>query len=230
MKISQAEYEERRHVFEFNRWINQKLFDLQQLPKYSQIYFERKGSIKKLLEEAVPVARLGLYFCKPWRDIFIQCFVGNQPFDATLEIQDPTSQQIIKVEACTTETDRTTMQRQSLSRKGFVYFTGPIVREGNEIISKPEFEDVEVECERIVQLAIQRLESKLKNKYDDTTAILIYVTNHWKLYPRHRFKLIEEVRKQLMERTPSLYGVFICYTSNLGVDGILNSLQEDFVL
>jgi hypothetical protein len=70
MNISNSEYEKPRSVFQLCEWINSKLRNLKQDPAFEELYSERRGkNIKKLLEEAVPSARLGLYLWRPWRDV-----------------------------------------------------------------------------------------------------------------------------------------------------------------
>lgn len=231
MDILQNDYEQRRHIFDFCRWINQKLYDLEQEPDFERLYFERTGANwKKLLEEAIPVSHLGLYLYREWHEVFVQCFTNNPQYDALIEVHSPAVTQLIKVEITTTEDDESAMRRQALSRKGFVHFTGTVRREGREIISQGEFVDVEEECLKIVQLALQRLERKLNNQYDEATAILIHIATQRKLFHRHRFNLVEEVKRLLRERKPALYGVFICYSSDLGVDRIINISAYDFSL
>jgi len=70
MNIPAPEYEQHRSVFQLCDWINSKLRALENVSGFEERYFERRGeNIKKLLEEAVPVAYLGLSFWRPWRDI-----------------------------------------------------------------------------------------------------------------------------------------------------------------
>jgi hypothetical protein len=231
MDISKDDYEQRRHIFDFCRWVNQKLYDLEQEADFETLYFERTGANwKKLLEEAIPVSRFGLYLYREWHEVFVQCFTNNSEYDAVIDIQSPSAKQHIKVEVTTTEDDESAMRRQALSRKGFVHFTGPVRREGRQIFSEGAFVDVEEECTKIVQLVLQRFERKLNNTYDDATVLLIYVATHRMLSHLHRFKLVEEVKRLLRERKPALYGVFICYSSNLGVDGIINASPYDFAV
>ena len=98
MDISNSEYEQPRSIFQLCDWINSKLHDLEQVDNFEERYFERKGeNIKKLLEEAVPVARLGLYFWRPWRDISVTCLADNQPHDAEITLQDPHETETIKM-------------------------------------------------------------------------------------------------------------------------------------
>ncbi len=63
MNIPAPEYEQHRSVFQLCDWINSKLRALENVSGLEERYFERRGeNIKKLLEEAVPVAYLGLSF------------------------------------------------------------------------------------------------------------------------------------------------------------------------
>lgn len=230
MNIPKSEYEQNRHIFELCHWINRKLDDFRQEPCFEQHLFERIGvNVKKLLEEAIPISLLGLYLYPTWGDVFVRCFTDNREYDAIIEIQTPSmienekKIEKIKVEVTTTEDNCSAMQRQALSRNGVVHFTGAVRREGRNIISEGAFVNTEEECSKLVQLALQRLDAKLENTYDDATAILIYVTAHHRtLAHRHRFKLVKETIRLLREKKPDLFGVFFCYTSNFGIDGVHN--------
>jgi len=229
MDIPKPEYEQKRHVFELCRWINCKLDDFRQEPDFESLYFERIGdNVKKLLEEAIPVSLLGLYLHPVWGDVFVSCFTDSPEYDAIIEIQRPSMienvkrTEEIKVEVTTTEDNDSVMRRQALSRNGFVHFAGVVRREGRKIISEGAFVSIEEECTKVVQTALQRLEFKLRNAYDGTTAILVYVTAHWSLAHRHRFELVEQAKRLLRDRNPDLYGVFFCYDSNFGIDGVRN--------
>jgi hypothetical protein len=74
MNISDSEYEKPRSVFQLCEWINGTLRGLETDPDFEERYCERKGkSIKKLLEDAVPIARLGLRLWRPWHDLLVTC-------------------------------------------------------------------------------------------------------------------------------------------------------------
>jgi hypothetical protein len=232
MDIPTQEYQERRHIFDYCRWINQTLRTAEHDANFEELYFERtSANWKKLLEEAIPVSRLGLYLCHEWNDVFVQCSTDNPSFDAIIEVINPSDTRFsglkIKVEVTTTENDQSVMKRQAISRNGFVVFTGNSRREGRKIITEGEMVDVEDECEKTVQLAIQRFEAKIGNKYDDSTAILVYVVSRWHLLNRHRYNLIEAIKRILCERNPTLYGAFVCYSSNQGIDGVVIS-QDNY--
>lgn len=233
MNISNDEYEQRRQIFDSFLWIQQKLNILRQEPDFEEKYFERKGNnLKKILEEAIPICRLGLLFCKEWNTVFVRYITNTKPdeqnFDAILEIKNPeeTSNQTIKVEVTSTQNEESNMRRQALSRNGFVHFTGKVRRDGHKIISEGEFVDTEEENEKLIKLTLQRIETKLGNSYDETTAILVYVNSFRKLGHHNRYDLIERTTKLLREKKPRIYGVFFCYDENLGIDGITNNLQR----
>jgi hypothetical protein len=136
--ISIPEFEQRRHVFDMCRWINTKLKEMERQDNFDTIYFERKGeNIKKLIEEAIPVAYFGLHLFRMADDVFIECKAGNQPFDALVNVIGFRNFDI-KVEVTTTEDDTTTMRRQALSRTGITLFNGSVRRDGRNIISEPE--------------------------------------------------------------------------------------------
>src|SRR5689334_17112549 len=99
MNIPTDEYEQRRHVFDMCRWINQTLTNMESESDFDRLYFERKGlNVKKFIEEAIPIACLGLHFYRPPDDVHVKCLAGNQPFDAELEVSGFRSMRI-KVEA-----------------------------------------------------------------------------------------------------------------------------------
>jgi hypothetical protein len=229
MDIKREEFEQKRPLFEYCRWINEKLQLIDQETNRNEQIFERKGmNYKKLFEESVPISRLGLYLWHEWNELFIQSFTDIPDYDAIIEIVSPRNSKIIKVEVTTTENEESAMRRQSLSRNGIVSFAGPIEREGRDIIFTPEMVNDDEQCVKIIDIARQRLESKLKNKYDDNTAILLYVSNLWKISYFHRFALIKNIQAILKENQPILYGVYICYDMNKGIDGIQNSLVNHY--
>lgn len=224
MNLQEEEYEQKRQVFRFCGWIHEKFIQLSHEPDFEELYFERKGTIlKKLIEEAVPVSYFGLFLSREWNDVFVQCFTNIPDYDALIEVQNPHSipKEIIKVEVTTTEDNSAVLRRQALARNGFAHLTGTIKREGRNIKTEGEFVESEEESEKVIQLALQALERKLKNNYDNRTAILVYVTGFRQLAHHHRFKLIEESKRLLREKNPTLYGVFFCYSSNRGVDGVI---------
>ena len=224
MNLQKDDYQQRRQVFEFCGWIHEKLIQLSQEPDFEELYFERKGDfLKKLIEEAIPVSYFGLFLSREWNEVFIQCFTDIPHYDAIVEIQNPLRilKETIKVEVTSTEDNPNVMRRQALARDGFAHLTGTVKREGRNIKTEGEFVETEEESEKVIQLALEGLERKLKNAYDNQTAILIYVTGFRQLAHHHRFKLIEETKRLLREKKPTLYGVFFCYSSNRGVDGII---------
>jgi hypothetical protein len=135
MNIPTTEYEQRRHVFDLCKWINEKCAEMQTYPDFETIYLERQGkNIKKLIEEAMPLASLGLYFFRPAKDVYLKCLT-NHKYDAELTVSG-WSNFDIKVEVTTVETDESTMRRQALSRHGSVFMMGKIRRDGRNIISE----------------------------------------------------------------------------------------------
>ena len=47
MSITKIEYEQRRYIFDFCAWINEKMLELEKEPNFDEIYFERKNPIVK---------------------------------------------------------------------------------------------------------------------------------------------------------------------------------------
>ena len=227
MSITKTEYEQRRHIFDFCTWINEKMLELEKEPNFDEIYFERKNPfVKKLIEEAVPISYFGLYLFKTRKDIFVTCKSGNQSYDGLIEIGGFHREEEIKVEVCVTEDEESTMRRQALSRNGMVHFTGNIRRNKREIITEPEMVDIEIESQRIIDLAFARFESKVNHGYDAQTAILVYVTAYRPLGHRHRVALLDRTKEYLLKNQPPIYGVYFCYSADLGIDGLRNRLSE----
>jgi hypothetical protein len=219
--IPAAEYEERRHVFELCRWINSKLASMESCENFDELYFERKGqNVKKLLEEAVPLSRLGLHLCAPARDVYVTCFVGNQPFDAEIEIAG-FSPRAFRVEVTTTETDESTLRRQALSRRGYVGLSGSIERRGRDIAWSAEMTEVSAEEERCTDLMFERLRDKVESgRYGKDTAILIYLTEYQRVGLESRANLVRRTQRYLRERGFSVQGVYYCYTLGHSVDEV----------
>jgi hypothetical protein len=222
--IPTLEYEEKRHVFEMFRWINEKLKDMDQAADFDTIYFERKGeNVKKFIEEAIPVAYLGLHYYRIADDIYIQCKSGNQPYDAVLDVVGYRNRSI-KIEVTTTENDGSTLRRQSLSRHGFTYSSGPIRREGADIVSEPEMVETFEEEQKLSDLAFSRFYEKVKfNSYDKDTAVLVRVDSHRRLPIESRAELVNRTHRYLMEHHPSIYGVYYCYVGDFIIDEVKES-------
>jgi hypothetical protein len=227
MNISDSEYEKPRSVFQLCEWINGTLRDLESTPDFQVRYGERRGrNIKKLLEEAVPVARMGLYLWRPWRDVSVTCLAGDQSHDAEITVKDPHKTETIKIEVTCTETDETTMRRQALSREGFVWMSGPIRRQGRRIVSEATMVDLDNESARLVERALTRLRRKAEREDDPQTAILVYLVKSFpSLSFRHRTQLLEQTRTYLRRQRPTLYGAYYCYETDetdQGFDGVRN--------
>lgn len=226
MKIPNSEYEKARSVFELCQWVNSKLYDLEKRPAFYELYFERRGqNVKKLLEEAIPVAHLGLHFWRPWRDVSVTCLAGDQPHDAEVVLQDPRKSEMIRIEVTSTQTDETTMRRQALSREGLVWVHGPVRRQDRHLVSEPEMENLNEKCSQLVELAFGRFRTKAEQEDDPQTIFLVYVDSFLSLPFWYRTQLLEKTRSYLIKQRPTLYGAYYCYERDRGVDGLRNDIH-----
>ncbi len=111
------------------RWINVKLEEINAEPDPDAILLGRRQPtgrmVKKLVEEAIPIACLGLHFCRPLTQVHIKCLAGSQPYDAELQVSGYRSLNL-KIEVTTIETDDSALRRLGASQKGFVFSSGPI--------------------------------------------------------------------------------------------------------
>jgi hypothetical protein len=222
MNISTTEYEQRRHVFDLCRWINEKLEEMQALPDFETIYFERQAknkNVKKLIEEAMPLASLGLYLFRPANDVYLRCLTGNQKYDAELSVSGWNNFDI-KVEVTTVETEDSTMRRQALARNGSVFMMGKIRRAGRNIISEAEMVDLNKENQKWIDLAFERGLKKIEGGYGKDTAILVSLSNFRHIPLRYRAKLMERTEKYLRVEKPEIYGVYYSYGDDFVVDGV----------
>jgi hypothetical protein len=225
MDIATDDYQQRRHVFDLCRWINEKLASMKELPNFDTIYLERTGDMKRLIEEVIPIACLGLYFFKPADDVYIKCLKhveGKPQYDAELEVigSNPLK---IKVEATTNETDESTMRRQATSRNGFVHMTGRLKRDERDrrnIISEPDMVDAGQENEEWVELAFTRYKNKIDHGYDGDTAILIWLDTYRPLPLYSRAELVQRTRQHILKERPSIFGAFYGYNGEYVVDGV----------
>ena len=221
MDIPDSEYEKRRHAFDLCRWINDQFRQMKEASNFYEVYFERKGkNVKRLIEEAVPISRLALRFSRPGDEAFVTLCPKDKQFDALIEVEG-FSPRSFKVEATITETTKTTKQRQALSRDGFAYFTGPVGREGREIVFPkiPEPVDVQEEEERLATLLLDRVRDKVElDCYDSNTAILAYLAQPRPLSFDVRRDLIWKTRNYVHEIENKPYDVFYCYAVGLAVD------------
>jgi hypothetical protein len=163
--IPTDEYTRHRHVAEYCRWINEKLEAIKAGGQFDEQYFERIGrNVKKLIEEAIPISRLGLFLWTPGSDVYITCYADNRDCDAEVEIKgfDVRS---FKVEVTTTETEESTLRRQALSREGTVPLVGRIRKQKRTIIPEYEMIDVDEQSEKYVSLTMERLLSRVPAVY-----------------------------------------------------------------
>lgn len=219
MNIPTTEYEQRRHIFDHCKWINEKLAEMETFPNFDTIYFERQGkNVKRLIEEAMPLASLGLYFFRPANDVYLRCLAGNQKYDAELSVTGFHNFEI-KVEVTTVETEESTMRRQALSRHGTVFMTGSIRREGRKIISGAEMVDLNAENKRWIELAFERCLKKIERGYGKNTAILVSFSNFRHIPLRYRAELMERTERYLLIEKPEIYGVYYSYGDDFVVDG-----------
>lgn len=221
--IPEAEYIQRRSSFELCRWINQKLEEMHATGCFDELYFERsnpRSNVKKLMEEAIPLSRLGLYLSTPGSDVYLTCFADNRGYDAVIEVSGY-DQRTFKVEVTTTEDTASTLRRQALSRYGHVPLTGPITRRGREITATGEMIRADEEDERCVGVMFDRLQRKIESeRYDKDTAVLVFLTDFRAISPRSRADLVFRTERYLLETQAKVSGVYYCYTADYSVDRV----------
>lgn len=224
--IPTEEYEQRRHVFEMHRWINSVLARMDKEPDFDEIYFERTGNVKKLVEEAIPLTYLGLHLVRMAEDVFLQFFTNKPSYDGQLEVIGHNNF-AFKVEVTTTEDDESSLRRQALSRNGRVWLNGPIRRDendGRKIVSEPQMVDLSKTEERCMELAFERFLTKADSgRYDPSTAILVAITMDHAISMRRRGELIKRSREWL-RASPTVYGVYYLYQR----DGIIDSARAPY--
>jgi len=206
-------YEQRRHVFEMHGWINSVFARMDKEPDFDEIYFERTGNVKKLIEEAIPLTYLGLHLVRIAEDVFLQFYADNRSYDGELEVTGHNNFGF-KVEVVTTENDESALRRQALSRNGMVWLHGPVKRDESDrrsITSEPEMVDLSREEDRCMELAFERFLVKASSgRYDVNTAILVAITMDHLISMRRRGELVNQSREWL-RRNPTVYGVYYCY-------------------
>ena len=196
MKLLTEEYEEKRDIFSFLRWMHLKSIEIKSEPDSNKLYFERTGNIKKFFEEAVPIGFLALFKYSLGRQIDVQCFTGNQPYDGIIAISDELEKKENKIEVTTIETEESSMRRQAMSRNGWAFFTGPVRRDNKnkrKIITQCKAADVIESENEFVDLAFSRFKAKAEKRYDSNTEILVFL--NCPAIPRH------EVRYNLRSKT-----------------------------
>lgn len=190
--IPEAEYVRRRSSFELCKWINQKLAEMRGTGRFDELYFERSDSrtnIKKLIEEAIPLSRLGLYLSTPESEVYLTCFADNRGYDAVVEVTGFTHR-TFKVEVTTTETETSNLRRQALARYGRVPLTGTISKKDREITASGEMVRADEEDERCISLMFDRMQRKVESgRYDRETAILVLLNR----LPRNRSFVASEI-------------------------------------
>lgn len=219
--ISDRAYERRRHASGLAAWINRTFQKLHANGQLEYQYFERRGrSIKRLIEEAVPLSRLGLYHWTHGNEPYITLKPDGHPFDALLEVEGFASC-TLKIEVTTCETEESVMRRQALSREGTVSLSGPIRRNKREIIATPAMVEVTEREEEIVALALRRLADKAESgRYDANTAVLVYVSEYWPLSAAGRCALHRRTLRYLETNDLATSTVYYCYWPDYSIDAI----------
>lgn len=219
--ISDADYEQRRHASELAAWVNAKFREIEAGGRLEEQYFEQKGrNVKRFLEEALPLSRLGLYYWRPGDEPYIELVAKKRRYDGRLEVEG-FARRSMKVEVTTVESDASTMRRQALSREGTVYLTGPIRREKRTIISKPEMVNVREKIEATVEAAFNRFKAKAESdNYDANTAILVYLSEYWPLPAEGRLALRVRVRRYLESAACPTSTAYFCYWPEYSIEGV----------
>lgn len=221
--IPEAEYARRRSSFELCEWINQKLAGMRATGRFDELYFERsdpRTNIKKLIEEAIPLSRLGLYLARPESEVYLTCFADNRGYDAVIEVTG-FMPRTFKVEVTTTETETSNLRRQALARYGHVPLTGPISRRGREITSAGQMVRADEEDERCISIMFDRMQRKVDSgRYDRETAILVFSTDFRGIDPAWRAELAFRTERYLLEAPAKVAGVYYCYTGDYSIEHI----------
>jgi hypothetical protein len=219
--IPTAEFGVRHHISDLCRWINAKLEAIKAGGRFDEQYFERTGqNVKKLIEEVVPVSRLGLFLWTPGSEVFVTCYVDNEDHEALIEVEGFAAQSF-KVEVTTTESEASTLRRQALAREGTVTLAGPIRKEGRTIIPDYVMIDVDEESEKYVECALDRLREKVNSRrWDGKTVILVFLSDFWTLPPRGRADLNRKTERYLESERPKIPAVYYCYGDSYSIDVI----------
>ena len=221
-QISAEEFSKKRSVFELCNWLKEKISEMDELYDFDEIYFEMKGeNVKKLIEEALPMSRLGLYFSTPFNDVHITCYGTDKFPDACIEIEDAFHLRKMQVEITTTETyNDSVMKRQALARNGTVVLTGKAKKKNGEIVVESEFVEVQTEEQKAIDLMFERFMDKVtKSNYDNKTAILVCHTYWRPIRLSNRNELAQRTNKYLRDEKLNIH-VFYCYLGQNVIDEV----------
>ena len=219
--ISDTEYEQRRHARDLASWVNARFAELEDGGRLEEQFFERKGqNIKRLIEEAVPLSRLGLFLWTPGNEPYVTLVPKSLKFDGHVEIEG-FSAKSFNVEVTTIETEQSTLRRQALSREGTVPLTGRVWRTADGYIeAEVAMIDVAEQEQTVVDLVLSRLRAKTEfGRYDENTAFLVYVNDFWPLPAQGRLALHRKTEEYLRER-PTIYSVCYCFSPDFAIDWI----------
>jgi hypothetical protein len=219
--IQDSDYEQRRHASELAVWVNLKLREIEAGGCLDVQYFERRGrNVKRLIEEALPLSRLGLYLWTP----------GNEPYVTTLPISDPVDGLIevesiyprsFHVEITTLETEESTMRRQALARTGYAPLGGPIHRTGRRLEYEPEMIDVAKAAEHTIELVIKRLDRKVRSvTQTNPAAILVYLSPFRTLPQMYRSALRRRTEQYLASEVKQALTVYYCYWPEYVIEAV----------
>ncbi len=220
MDISVQEYEKKRTTFELCEWLNDKLAEMERDSDFEEIYFRQDGKpVKRLVEEVRPIAALGLYLFRPGSNVGVQCLMGNQHYDAEIEITGFMKAKF-KVEVITDENEKSVLRRLKLAEDGFAYGTFTIEEHEGKKIQMPQMVEAQEQEREWIDLALSRLKKKVAKGYDKNTAILVRLDLYRPLSLDGRAQLIRETRLYLDQDNPEIYAVYYCDVNRFIVDEV----------
>lgn len=216
--IPREDYEQSRDAFELCRWVNAQLRAMEQTGHFDEIYFERKGlNVPRFIAEAIPLSRLALALATPGSEVRVTCFADSRNYDAIVEVSGWNARSF-KVEVTTTEPQDVVMRRQALSRAGQVMLSGPIRREGRNVIDEPEMVNVHDEEVRRTGLMLDRLCEKVESgRYDAETAFLVYATDLFRIGFEARAEVLRDAARYMTQTGVRTAGVYFAFWTDYSV-------------
>jgi len=205
--LDRADMERPRSPQELRTWALQKCADFGASPEGKR--FARSGAElpKKFYDEILPLSIFALHEYGSRTDVLVQPHLGNDNFDAKIEIKKASGPQAIFVETTYAKDGYDeSLRMEVLTREGHVWLTGPVSVSGlrgtpNRFVSvEPEAASHTETVENYLQLLEARVVAKSQVSYGKDHVLLVAVDDYRPLVQDCDWQLLDQRARSLISR------------------------------
>lgn len=178
--INVEELTEKRTPYELWNWLIQKVNQICSTKEGEKAFRLQKGTfLKKLVEEVTPLAIFGKHKFGDTKQVFLQPFIGNQPFDAKVidKRTEPAFETYVEITQAH-EGEDAYLRRCELLKKGIVYSYATVIKKGKgkhrSVSIPPEATSVEERVENELGRILIGAQKKEHIDYPANTSLIIF--------------------------------------------------------